>query len=55
MRAPSAATRMSASSARWNDAPMVQPCIATMIGASMSKICWMPSMPRRTQVRVRGA
>ena len=45
-RAPSAAMRMSHSSARWNEPPMAQPWMATMIGASMSQTCWMPRWPR---------
>ena len=36
------AMRMSHSNARWNDAPIDHPCIATMIGASMSNTCRMP-------------
>ena len=46
-RAPSAATRMSQRSARWNDPPMDHPCSAAMIGASISKSFWMPRCPRR--------
>ena len=38
-RASLAAIRMSQSSARWNEPPMAQPWMATMIGASSSKIC----------------
>ena len=38
---------MSQSSARWKDPPIVQPLWATMIGASISQICWMPRWPRR--------
>src|SRR5438270_7280959 len=45
-RASSAAMRMSHSSARWNEPPMAQPWMATMIGASMSHTCWMPRCPR---------
>ena len=51
-RAPSAAMRMSQSSARWNEPPIAQPWMATMIGASMSKICRMPRWPRRHQLVV---
>jgi hypothetical protein len=38
--------RMSQSSARSNEPPMVQPFIATMIGAGMLKKAWVPRCPR---------
>ena len=44
---PSAATRMSHSSARWNEPPITQPLQATITGASSSQSCWMPRWPRR--------
>src|SRR3954469_19909175 len=45
-RASSAAMRMSHRSALWNEPPMAQPWMATMIGASRSQTCWMPRCPR---------
>ena len=44
---PSAATRMSHKSARWNEPPITQPLHATITGASSSQSCWMPRWPRR--------
>ena len=45
-RLPSAAMRMSHSSARWNEPPMAQPWKATITGAGRSNSCWMPTWPR---------
>ena len=36
-----------ASNARWKEPPITQPLHATMTGASMSHMRWMPRWPRR--------
>ena len=47
---PRAATRMSHSSARWNDPPMVQPLHATSTGTSRSSTWRMPRWPSRHEL-----
>jgi hypothetical protein len=52
MRALSPAMRMSQSSVRSKDPPMVQPFMATMMGAGMLKNCWVPRWPRSMKSRL---